>query len=127
MSSPAIVLDWLYNLLYNLASYPRPHNQEGAPVFPGMLNLLLARERQFELHRAADRYRHADPARTPVTRVTLRYAAAGDREKLRALAQLDSGRPPSGTTLVAEVDGRLRAALALDGSGAIADPFHRGL
>ena len=29
--------------------------------------------------------------------------------------------------LVAEVDGRLRAALPLDGSRAIADPFHRGL
>jgi hypothetical protein len=28
--------------------------------------------------------------------------------------------------LVAEVDGRLRAALALDGQSAIADPFYRG-
>jgi hypothetical protein len=27
---------------------------------------------------------------------------------------------------VAEVDGRLRAALPLDGSSPIADPFHRG-
>jgi len=31
-----------------------------------------------------------------------------------------------GAALVAEVDGRLRAALPLDGSGPIADPFHRG-
>ena len=96
-------------------------------MFPGMLSLLLARERQFELRRAADRYRGADPARTPVTRVTLRYSSAADRESLRALAQLDSGRPPAGMTLVAEVDGRLRAALPLDGSEALADPFHRGL
>jgi hypothetical protein len=97
-------------------------------VFPGRLNLLIARERIFELHRAADQQRrHADPARTPVTRVTLRYSSAADRESLRALAQLDSSGPPSGTTLVAEVDGRLRAALPLDGSRAIADPFHRGL
>jgi hypothetical protein len=96
-------------------------------VFPGRLNLLLARERIFDLHRAAEQQRQADPARTPVTRVTLRYSSAADRASLRALAQLDSSRPPSGTALVAEVDGRLRAALPLDGSRAIADPFHRGL
>jgi hypothetical protein len=96
-------------------------------VIPGMLSLLLARERQFELRRAAERYRHVDPAQTPVTRVTLRYSGAADREGLRALAELDSSPPPSGATLVAEVDGRLRAALPLDGSEAIADPFHRGL
>lgn len=96
-------------------------------MFSGRMALLLARERQSDLLRAAQRHTYADPARTPVTRVTLRYAAAADRENLRRLAELDSARTPSGPSLVAEIDGRLRAALPLDGSPAIADPFHRGL
>jgi hypothetical protein len=62
-----------------------------------------------------------------VTRVTLRHSSVADRERLHRLADLDSARAPSGPSLVAEVDGRLRAALPLDGSPAIADPFHRGL
>ena len=96
-------------------------------MFTGTMNLLLARERQTDLRRAAESQQGADPAGTPVTRVTLRYSSAADRESLRRLAELDSARAPAGTTLVAEVDGRLRAALPLDGSRAIADPFHRGL
>lgn len=96
-------------------------------MFSGRLNLLLAHERQSDLRRTAERRRQADPAATPVTRVTLRYSSAADQENLRKLAQLDSRRAPTGVSLVAEVDGRLRAALPLDGSAAIADPFHRGL
>jgi hypothetical protein len=61
-----------------------------------------------------------------VTRVTLRYAAAADATRLELLAALDWGAPPVGPTLVAEVDGRLRAALPLDGGAAIADPSHHG-
>lgn len=67
-----------------------------------------------------------DHAATPVTRVTLRYAAAADAQRLQALAELDSAAAPSGPVLVAEVDGRLRAALPLDGTMPVADPFHRG-
>jgi hypothetical protein len=96
-------------------------------VLSGRLNLILARERQSDLRRAAASRRRADPGRTPVTRVTLRYSVAADRDGLHRLAELDSGRMPPGPALVAEVDGRLRAALPLDGSAAIADPFHRGL
>jgi hypothetical protein len=96
-------------------------------VLSGTLSMLLAREHQSDLRRAAESQQPADPARTPVTRVTLRYSVAADREGLRRLAELDSHRTPSGPALVAEVDGRLRAALSLDGSAAIADPFHRGL
>jgi hypothetical protein len=58
--------------------------------------------------------------------VTLRYASAADTEPLRLLAELDSTQAPTAPTLLAEVDGTLRAALPLDGSGPIADPFHRG-
>ena len=96
-------------------------------MLSGRLNLLLSRERQLDLRRAAEIDRNGDPAGTPVTRLTLRYSSAADRESLRRLAELDSGRVPVGASLVAEVDGRLRAALPLDGSPAIADPFHRGL
>jgi hypothetical protein len=63
---------------------------------------------------------------TPVTRVTLRYASAADTPGLRRLAELDSGSVPDLPALVAEVDGRLRAALPLDGSAPLSDPFHRG-
>jgi hypothetical protein len=96
-------------------------------VLSGRLNLLLSRERQADLRRATETHQDPDPAGTPVTRVTLRYAAAADREPIRLLAELDSAHAPTGPALVAEIDGRLRAALPLDGSPAIADPFHRGL
>jgi hypothetical protein len=67
-----------------------------------------------------------DTGDSPVTRVTLRYAAAADAPGLELLAALDSGARPDGPALVAEVDGRLRAALQLDGGSAIADPSHSG-
>jgi hypothetical protein len=90
------------------------------------LNFLVAREHQRELIRAAKRVRRAGTGETPVTRVVLRYAGAADRERLHELAELDSAVAPAGVALVAEVDGRLRAALPLDGTQPIADPFHRG-
>jgi hypothetical protein len=40
------------------------------------------------------------------------------------LAALDSARVPKGPLLVAEVDGRVRAALSVDDDSSIADPFH---
>lgn len=89
------------------------------------LNHLAARARTKELQEAARRSRLPDD-QTPVTRVTLRYASAADADRLRHLAALDSACPPAGRALVAEVDGRLRAALPLDGAAPIADPFHRG-
>jgi hypothetical protein len=91
----------------------------------GNLNWLIARERRADMVRNAARSRRLD-AGTPVTRVTLRWAAAADRDGLRDLAHLESTTPPEGAALVAEVDGRLRAALPLDGSEPLADPFHRG-
>jgi hypothetical protein len=95
-------------------------------VVPGYLSLLTAREHTRDLQAAADRHRHVHTNETPVTRLTLRYGSAADAERLRRLAQLDSARVPSGPVLVAEVDGLLRAALPLDGTGALADPFHHG-
>ena len=57
--------------------------------------------------------------------LTLRLADDRDTRRLRILAQLDSAPVPSGPMLIAEVDGRLRAALPLDGGEPIADPFRR--
>jgi hypothetical protein len=56
---------------------------------------------------------------------TLRYSHVGDREAIVRLAQLDSRREPSGTLLVAESQGRIVAALPLEASDAIANPFVR--
>jgi hypothetical protein len=97
-------------------------------VFAGNFNFLVGRERFRDLRAAADtaRARLIDSGETPITRVTLRYSSAADGERLRRLAELDSAVEPTGPVLVAEVDGRLRAALPLDGSAPIADPFHRG-
>ncbi len=89
------------------------------------LNLLAAREHNRSLRAAAARSALGRDT-TPVTRVTLRYASSADAGRLRQLAELDSAEAPGGPELVAEVDGRLRAALPLDGSAPIADPFHRG-
>jgi hypothetical protein len=57
--------------------------------------------------------------------VTLRLATPDDAGRLRTLAQLDSAQVPSGPVLIAEIDGRLLAALPLEGGAPIADPFRR--
>jgi len=55
--------------------------------------------------------------------VTVRRATPADEDALASLATLDSARAPSGAALVAESDGRILAALPLDGGRAVADPF----
>ena len=55
--------------------------------------------------------------------VTLRFAVFDDAPDLLRLAQLDSAEPLSDPILVAEVSGRLTAALSLSGDRVIADPF----
>jgi hypothetical protein len=89
------------------------------------LSLLAAQAHRSDLADPARRTRAIADA-TPVSRVTLRYAAAADAPRLRQLAELDSASPPDGPVLVAEVDGRLRAALPVAGGPPISDPFHRG-
>jgi hypothetical protein len=56
--------------------------------------------------------------------VTIRPAYADDQLALMRLAALDSAEVPSGPLMVAEVDGELRAAVALESLAVIADPFH---
>jgi hypothetical protein len=56
--------------------------------------------------------------------VTIRLAVPADAAALGRLAQLDSAPPPEPVpTLVAEVDGELRAAADLGSGRPIADPF----
>jgi len=57
--------------------------------------------------------------------MTIRRAHAGDALALGRLAQLDSTLYSGAPALVADVDGRLVAALPLEGSRALADPFER--
>jgi hypothetical protein len=57
------------------------------------------------------------------SKVVIRHATAGDRTRLRRLAQLDSAQPLEGDTLVGEVHGQLVAALSLADGRSIADPF----
>jgi hypothetical protein len=55
--------------------------------------------------------------------IVIRSADATDENALAVLAVIDGGRQlPSGQILVAEVGGRVRAAIGSNGS-AIADPF----
>ena len=56
--------------------------------------------------------------------VTIKLATEADTERIRRLAELDSKPAPHGDVLLAEVDGRLLAAIGMDGN-AIADPFER--
>jgi hypothetical protein len=55
--------------------------------------------------------------------VVIRVATPADRDELRRLAALDSARPLHGTLLVAQSDGRIRAAYAVEDGRAIGDPF----
>jgi hypothetical protein len=68
-----------------------------------------------------DRPEH-DPAPLPEA-VLVRRAAASDDAQIRALAQLDNRRLPSGPFLVAELNGKVVAAVSLSTGTAVADPF----
>ena len=56
-------------------------------------------------------------------RVTFRHALPADFAALAVLAELDSSRPPRGAVLVAEAGGELWAAISLDDSHLVANPF----
>jgi hypothetical protein len=55
--------------------------------------------------------------------LVIRLAVAADETQLRRLAHLDSARPLSGQSLLAEQGGSVVAALSLDDGAVIADPF----
>ena len=55
--------------------------------------------------------------------IAIREAEPTDIRALARLAELDSRPLPGGEVLVAEADGRIRAALSVDRDAMIADPF----
>lgn len=63
----------------------------------------------------------------PLPTLTLRPATPADAPAVARLAQLDSAPVPTGALLIAIVDERPVAALALDGGAVVADPFVRTL
>lgn len=108
---------------------PKPEAQEHDMISP-QLHMALAQAKVDDLRRAADAYRlahgHAQ-AEQPVAvdrSVTLRFGSPADQGALAQLAELDSSMPPVEPVLLAEVDGQLRAALALITGAVIADPFY---
>jgi hypothetical protein len=56
--------------------------------------------------------------------LTIRLSTDSDRQLIRDLADLDGGHPPDGEVVLAEVHGRLVAAVGMDGT-VVADPFER--
>ena len=57
--------------------------------------------------------------------IVVRRATPGDTAAIERLAALDSAQAPSGEVIVAEVDGEVRAAMAVADRSFVADPFHR--
>jgi hypothetical protein len=55
--------------------------------------------------------------------ITIRHSATGDRERVVELSQLDGRPAPTGDLLLAEVGGKLWAAVGIDDGAAVADPF----
>jgi hypothetical protein len=54
----------------------------------------------------------------------IKLSTEADRDRIERLAELDGGRAPHGDVLLAEVNGRLVAAVGMDGT-AVSDPFER--
>ena len=65
---------------------------------------------------------HAEPPAEHLA-VAIRRARPDDAPQLRDLAALDSAAPLEGPVLVAVVEGRIWAAVALDDGRFVADPF----
>lgn len=55
--------------------------------------------------------------------ITIRHSTDADRARVQELAQLDGRPAPTGDMLLAEVGGRLWAAVGIDDGAALADPF----
>jgi len=61
---------------------------------------------------------------TQDTKIVIRTATASDGVELAKVAALDGARQaPSGSVLVAEAGGRIRAAYGIDDGSYVADPF----
>ena len=106
------------------ANPPPKGNHMISPEF----TIALAQAKWNGLRRAADARitpRRAQPGGVATEgSVTLRCGSPADQAPLARLAELDSSTPPAQSVLLAEVNGQLRAALALTDGTVVADPFH---
>jgi hypothetical protein len=95
-------------------------------MFNDHLLRTLSRYRSEDARRGRDQ---VTPIAAPTARedqiepLTIRHAVSTDLSAIERLAALDSRRVPSGELFVAEVEGRLFAAVSVDTGAVIADPF----
>ena len=104
------------------------------PLLAAAVSTQLIRERTAvtRSHRRAETRGTPEQGHVEPADVVIRLAAPADAAALVRLGALDSNRPAGQlladaasehAVLVAEVDGSIEAALALDGGLAVADPF----
>jgi hypothetical protein len=55
--------------------------------------------------------------------ITIRFSTNADRERILELAELDARAAPQGEAMLAEVEGRLVAAVGVADGRSVADPF----
>jgi hypothetical protein len=97
------------------------------------LHLLIASERSREIERRAElarrigsgrrRTRLKPEALNAAAHLAIRMAGPDDGVAIERLSQLEGRATPSLPLILAEVDGRVVAALSFDGRVALADPF----
>jgi hypothetical protein len=69
------------------------------------------------------RRRHDSPPLEAAVTIRPLDDSDADRRAIDELAERDSGRRPDGPALVAEVEGRILAAISLESRQVLADPF----
>ncbi len=69
--------------------------------------------------------KHSPTTEIHAEAISIRRLGDEDLAAVERLAQLESRRPPEGTLLGVEIEGRLLAALSLASGESIADPFSR--
>jgi hypothetical protein len=96
-----------------------------------IINSELARQREAELRRSAERYlarRQTPSVKAPAARheaVTIRLAAPDDGRELELLARAYGADVSGGPRLIAELGGRPVAAMSLRDRAVMADPSER--
>ena len=102
------------------------------PLLAAAVSTQLIRQRPVRSHRRTDTRGTPEKAHVEPADVVIRAATPADAASLVRLGALDSNRSAGElladaaadhAVLVAEVDGSIEAALALDGGLAVADPF----
>lgn len=92
---------------------------------PSEMQIQIVRDQNAERLRNADRRHNLRQAAAVVTEpaVCIRLAAAGDAAAMKRLAGLEGRAVPEGDALIAVVDERILAAIAVKDGETLADPF----